>query len=208
MDDSYLPVATITAPKNETFLSKNVNVTCYAQDDNLDEAKLTLDDTFLATWNTTGFHTYTLDTTMLSDGLHELTLEALDKAGNRAKQTIKITVDNTEPKAEILWPKNGSFIKNTVLVKLHAEDANFERMELIIDGFIHIWEAKEHTYAWNTTDYGDGAYEIVLTVFDKAGNKAEKRITATVDNTAPMIGKFHGFQKSLKPTKPSKFLSK
>lgn len=188
VDDSYLPVATITAPKNENFLSKNVNVTCYAQDDNLDEAKLTLDDTFLAAWNTTGFHTYTLDATMLSDGLHELTLEALDKAGNRAKQTIKITVDNTEPKAEILWPKNGSFIKNTVLVKLHAEDANFERMELRIDGSIQIWEAKDHTYAWNTTDYGDGAYEIVLTVFDKAGNKAEKRITATVDNTAPMIG--------------------
>jgi hypothetical protein len=188
VDDSYLPVATITAPKNESFLSKKVNATCYVQDDNLHEAKLTLDDAFLAAWNTTGFHTCTLDTAMLSDGPHELTLEALDKAGNMAKQTIKITVDNTAPKAEILWPKNGSFVREIALVKLHAEDANFERMELRIDGFVHVWEIKDQTYAWNTTDYGDGAYEIVLTAFDKAGNKAEKRITVTVDNNAPMIG--------------------
>lgn len=188
VDDRYLPVATITAPKNGCFLSKSVNATFYVQDDNLYEAKLTLDDAFLAAWNTTGFHTYILDTAKLSDSLHELSLEALDKAGNMAKQTIKITVDNTAPKAEILWPKNGSFIRNTELVKLHAEDANFERMELKIDGYVYVWEIKDQTYAWNTTNYSDGSYDITLTVFDKAGNKAEKRITATVDNTAPMIG--------------------
>ena len=188
VDDHYLPVAAITAPKDGSFLSKSVNVTFYVQDDNLYEAKLTLDDAFLATWNTTGFRTYTLDTAMLSDGLHELTLEALDNAGNMAKQTIKITVDNTAPKAEILWPKNGSLIRNTALIKLHAEDANFERMELKIDGLVYAWEIKDQTYAWNTTNYSDGTYEIALTVLDKAGNKAENRITTTVDNTAPMIG--------------------
>ncbi len=60
-----------------------------------------------------------------------MTLEAVDKARNKTKHKVAITVDNTLPKAEI-WSLNGSFLRGMVIVRLHAEDANFYRMELEI----------------------------------------------------------------------------
>jgi len=84
-------------------------------------------------------------------------------------------------------PPNGSYLRGMVLVRLHAEDANFERMELKIGGETHAWKIGDQTYVWDTSECGDGAYTLTLTAFDKAGNKAEKSITVTVDNTAPLV---------------------
>jgi hypothetical protein len=187
VEDRYLPVAAILTPKNGSFIAKSVNITVYAYDDNFLEARLAIDDSVLASWNQTGTHTCMLDTPMLSDGVHKLLLEASDEARNKAVHTVFITVDNKAPKAEILSPTNGDYVKGTVLVRLHAEDENFERMELKIGEALYAWEIKNQIYVWNTTDYGDGEYEIILTAMDKAGNKAEERITVKVDNTAPTI---------------------
>jgi len=158
------------------------------QDDNLLTAKLTVDETFLAEWNTAGQYVCPLDTATLDDGLHVLTLEAVDKAGNTAKHAITVTVDNTSPTAEIQSPPNGSYLHGTVLIKLHAEDPNFDRMELKIGEEIHVWEIKDQTFVWDTNGYSDGTYNITLTVFDKAGNKAESTITVMVDNAVPIMG--------------------
>lgn len=185
--DQYLPIAAITTPKNGSFLSKSVNITLYAYDDNFHEAKLKIDSKILASWNQTGTSTYVLNTAVLSEGIHKLTLEALDKAGNKAEHTVFVTVDNTAPMAEIEWPIEGSYISGLALVRLRAEDANFERLELKIGEFTSIWKEKDQTYVWNTTDFSDGKHQITLTALDKAGNKAEKRITVTVDNTEPTI---------------------
>jgi hypothetical protein len=188
VEDQYLPVAAILSPKNGSFIAKSVDVTVYVYDDNFLEARLAIDNSVLAYWNQTGTHTYTLDTAILSDGIHKLSLEALDEARNKATHTVFITVDNKAPKAEILSPANGDYVRGIVLVGLHAEDENFERMELKIGEALYAWEIKDQIYVWNTTDYGDGEYEIILTAMDKAGNKAEGKITVKVDNTAPTIG--------------------
>lgn len=187
VEDQYLPVATIVTPKNGSILSKSVNVAVYVYDDNFYEAKLSGDGTLLALWNQTGAYKHTLSTLTLQDGVHKLTLEAVDKAGNKAEHTVLVTVDNTAPTAEIQSPLDGSFVRGLVLVKVCAEDANFERMELRIGDAVYIWEARQQTFAWNTSALGDGEHQIVLTAFDQAGNKAEKRITVKVDNTAPAI---------------------
>ncbi|MGB9853741.1 MAG: Ig-like domain repeat protein, partial [Candidatus Bathyarchaeales archaeon] len=73
-------------------------------------------------------------------------------------------------------------------VRLHAEDANFERMELKIGGYIKVWRDADQTYAWDTVDYGDGVCKIILTVYDKAGNAIKHEISVVVDNTPPLIG--------------------
>ncbi|MEM3788485.1 MAG: Ig-like domain-containing protein [Candidatus Bathyarchaeia archaeon] len=185
--DRFPPIATISTPNNGSHIAGNITVTVHVQDDNLLNAKLMIDETLLAEWNTTGQYTHQLDTTTLDDGLHALALETIDKAGNIAKHKVAVTVDNTLPNAEIWSPLNGSFLHGIVLVRLHAEDTNFDRIELKIGEEIHIWEIKDQTHVWDTSGYVDGAYNITLTVFDKAGNKAENTITVTVDNTAPTV---------------------
>lgn len=185
--DQYLPVAIFLTPKNGSFVSKSVCVSFYVHDDNFREAELMLDGTLLDVWNQTGTHMYTIDTAMLNDGVHELKLRALDGAGNVAENTVSIMVDNTLPTAEILQPLNGSFVSGLVLVEVLSEDANFDCVELRINGVTCTWKTKTQIYVWNTTEYGDGEHKITLTAVDKAGNKAEKQVVVVVDNTAPTI---------------------
>jgi hypothetical protein len=185
--DGFPPIAAILTPTDGSYITGKITVTVQMKDDNLLNAKLTIDGEFLAEWNMTGQYTYSLDTATLDDGLHVLMLEAFDKAGNEATYEITVTVDNTPPKAMIQSPPNGSYLRGMVLVRLHAEDANFDRMELKIGGETHAWKIGDQTYVWNTSECGDGAYILTLTAFDKAGNKAEKSITVTVDNTAPLV---------------------
>ncbi len=187
VEDQYLPVAVFHAPQNGSFASKTVDVKFYVYDDNFCEARLALDGVVLALWNQTGTHAHALDTTLLSDGVHELRLEAVDKAGNKAENTISITVDNTAPIVEILKPVDNSVVSGLVLIDACADDGNLEYTELKIDGLVQAVGAKTLVYAWNTTEFGDGEHEIALMALDKAGNKAEKQITVFVDNTAPAI---------------------
>jgi len=187
VEDQYLPVAVFHTPQNGSFASKTVDVKFYVYDDNFREARLALDGVVLASWNQTGTHAHALDTTLLSDGVHELRLEAVDKAGNKAENTISITVDNTAPIVEILKPADNSVVSGLELVEACVDDGNLEYTELKIDGRVQALGAKMLVYAWNTTEFGDGEHEITLTALDKAGNKAEKQITIFVDNTAPTI---------------------
>ncbi|MEM2337128.1 MAG: Ig-like domain-containing protein [Candidatus Bathyarchaeia archaeon] len=187
VEDRYMPVAVLLTPKNGSFVSKVLNITFYAYDDNFYEANLTLDSILQASWNQTGTYTYALDTATLSSGLHALTLEALDKARNRVENTVYITVDNTAPTIEIRRPLDKSFVNGLVLVEISVYDDNFEHAELKIDGVSYIFETNHYIYAWNTLKVGDGEHKITLTAVDKAGNKAEKQIAVTVDNTAPII---------------------
>ncbi|MEM2780740.1 MAG: Ig-like domain-containing protein [Candidatus Bathyarchaeia archaeon] len=191
VEDKYVPVAVFQSPKNGSFVSKTVDVTFYLYDDNFCTAKLMFDGSVLASWNQIGAYTYELDTTMFSDGVHELKMEAADKAGNRVENIIYITVDNTAPTAEILRPLDESFVSGLVLIEVQAGDANFESIELKIETLgktkINVWNTASRIYAWNTTEFSDGECKIVLAAVDKAGNKAEKQITVTVDNTAPKI---------------------
>jgi len=196
--DRFPPIAAILSPNNGSYVAGNINITVCVQDDNLLTAKLTVDETFLAEWAEAGQFVCPLDTATLDDGAHVLALEAIDKAENTAKQTITVTVDNTSPTAEIQSPPNGSYLHGTVLIKLHAEDTNFDRMELKIGEEVHVGEIKDQTFVWETKGYSDGAYNITLTVFDKAGNKAESTITVIVDNTVPIMGDV-----SWTPTEPT-----
>lgn len=50
-----------------------------------------------------------------SEGTHELTVTAMDAAGNKTTATIKYTVDNTAPVVSIEKPKAGGYYKSADL---------------------------------------------------------------------------------------------
>jgi hypothetical protein len=188
VQDRFLPVATIDAPTRGSYLSGFVNVTVYVYDDNFSGAKLTVNGTVLISWSEAGLHTYLWNTTASSDGVYGLMLDAYDEAGNIGEAECQVIVDNTAPTLEIERPLNGSYVRGTVLVEVSAEDSNFDEMELTVGGSVHVWKAGgSQIYVWETADYADGFYVIVLSARDKAGNEAETSVSVTVDNTAPSL---------------------
>ncbi|MBX5328166.1 MAG: Ig-like domain repeat protein [Candidatus Bathyarchaeota archaeon] len=188
IQDRFLPVARIDAPTCGSYLAGMASVEVYVYDDNFVGADLTVNGTILTSWSEVGYHTYLWNTTTLLDGAYTLKLEAHDQAENIAETECIITVDNTAPTVEITWPLNGSYVRGMVFVEISAEDANFDVMKLKIDESVHVWNMDgSQTYIWETTDYDDGVYTIVLSACDKAGNEAEISVSVSVDNTAPLI---------------------
>lgn len=188
VQDRFLPTARIDAPTCGSCLAGIVSIEVYVYDDNFVEANLTVNGTILTSWSEAGHYTYLLDTTTLPDGTYTLKLEAHDQAENTAETECTIIVDNTPPTVGIAWPLNGSYVRGMVIVEVSAEDANFDEMELEIDESVHVWNTEgSQTYIWETTEYDDGIYTIVLSARDKAGNEAETSVSVTVDNTAPLI---------------------
>jgi len=132
----------------------------------------------------------------LVEGLNNVTVVAYDKVGNSASDQISITVDLTPPTLSIAAPSDKSYLKDTVLINVTGNDANFDRMELYIgDILVATFNVSgTHTYAWNTTEYSDGTYKIALKTYDKAGHLTTAEITwgdgtvtVTVDNTPPGV---------------------
>jgi len=118
------------------------------------------------------------------------TLWAFDYAENIASMSIySYTVDDRYlPIARIDEPAYGSCVSNEVDVIVFANDTNIDRAELSIDGtLVHSWDSSgQYVFNWDSRGWADGAYQLKLMVFDRAGNVAEKQIQATVDNKAPL----------------------
>jgi len=187
--DNTKPYAIINAPSNYGFVHDEVLINVTATDANLDKAQLYVGETLVATWNTGGTHTYTWDTTALTDGTHKITLSAQDKAGNPATTETTVTVDNTVPLGEIREPEDQWFLRGVVNVTTWVYDINVNTVRLEANGsIIDAWNVNGlHISPWNTTQ-GDSVYVIKLIVYDKALNVLEKTVAITVDNTVPSVG--------------------
>lgn len=188
VQDRFLPVATIWCPTSGLYLSGNVTVEVYVYDDNFFKADLMVNGTVLTSWNETGHHTCVWNASTSPDGIYTLTLKAYDQAGNIGETSCQVTIDNTPPIVEIHRPSDGSFVRSTVIVEVNCEDANLDVLTIMIDDFVHVWRAGgSQICIWETTEFADGAYTLVLSAKDKAGNTAETSIQVTVDNTAPLL---------------------
>jgi hypothetical protein len=93
-------------------------------------------------------------------------------------------VDTTVPTASINIP-SGSYLKGMLVINVTGDDADFDRMELYVDGrLVGTWTNNgTQTWYWDSTQYSDGSYSVELKVYDKAGNMATETVMATICNT-------------------------
>ena len=131
MDDRFLPVATLDAPK---YVLNNATITLYVYDDNLYFSKLTVDGKLLDYFNQSGTYQYLRNVTEWPDGAYLLRLDAYDAAGNHGWAECQIIIDKTAPIVRIEWPQNQSYVRGLLSVKAIIEDSNIEKAELTIDG--------------------------------------------------------------------------
>ncbi len=179
--DNTPPTAQILSPSNSTVIHDVVNITVMYSDIFLREAILLIDN---ETVNITGTYNYTLDTTTMTDGLHNITLIVQDKAGHESTTSIVVIVDNTPPTGEITSPANDTYHRGTITITVSYNDLTLEQALLIIDNeTINITGLTSYTL--DTTSLNDGEHIIKLVVTDKAGHAASDEITIIVDNTPP-----------------------
>ena len=185
--DNRPPTAEIKQPLDDAYVKGILDVVVYGDDADFLQMELYISDALVQAWTASGEHTYVWNTSELSDGSYTMKLLVSDKAGNSAETQLDVTVDNTLPVAEIKQPLNEALVKGTIIYVVYGNDTNFDKMMVYIgERLSRTWtESGEYSGIWNSLKSSDGVYQIKLEVFDKAGNRVEKIISATVDNTLP-----------------------
>lgn len=191
--DTTAPVLAITGAKEDSYSTGSKNITAHIKELNYKNVTVKANITRELDGKTTtvGFagvepnkKDYTKSINLSKTGTYTVTLEAVDKAGNKAKsQKLTFTIDNDEPIIEITGVNDVNGYNASVTPKVTYEDSYLEKADISIsraDGK----EAKvsfkdSETAKGGTRTYSnfakiasnDGVYTLTCTVTDKAGNK-------------------------------------
>jgi len=143
---------------------------------------------------------YTVDTTTLSDGPHELSVVAADSCGNTASAAITIEVDNTAPGVTLSNPFDLDWVSGTIDFDASASDGGtgLAAITMMAGGAAPSTDGSQvyttpvgSGFATSMVDTVaalgglDGELELEVTAIDCAGNETTVAITVQVDNTAP-----------------------
>jgi RHS repeat-associated protein len=190
--DDQTPTVAFTGPAAGALLRGSVTVTATARDANgLSLLTLRRDTTIVAVGNTSPLTT-SLDTTLLADGPHGLSVTARDRAGNEASAAVGITTDNTPPVLAITAPAHGSAVATrTPGLAVSYSDATagvaLSTFRATLDGAdISGLFAATSTGATATvpSPLAEGPHALTVTIADRADNVASANATFTV-STSP-----------------------
>jgi flagellar hook assembly protein FlgD/fibronectin type 3 domain-containing protein len=200
--DSKPPVVSFSGPVSGSFASKvhSAHFAGLLADRNLLSGELTVGGTSI--WKQTASAemlpmAVAFDGGALPDGSYPAVLVGTDKAGNAAKTTITVNVDNTLPTAVITSPVANALIGDTISVVGTAADANIESWKLELGSGVGQAVDSLTVIARGTTSVNaaeltkliglppDGPATLRLTVVDLGGNTSVVDVPLQIDATPP-----------------------
>ena len=110
------------------------------------------------------------------------------------------SIDATPPTGSVTAPVGGTVVKGTVTVSSDSADASsgvasaqFQTSPAGADSWTDLGgadTAPPYAVTWNTTSFGDGAYDLRVITTDNLGNSftSAPATAVLVDNTAPVVG--------------------
>jgi hypothetical protein len=107
-----------------------------------------------------------------AEGFYDITITAIDKAGNSATASISFTIDKTAPVINFIQPEAGYYNTEQIVEWEVIE----EHPDMIIA-----------THPSGTVFDVEGTYTVTVEATDQAGNFASKSLTLVLDKTAPII---------------------
>lgn len=183
--DLTAPTIAILSPANNSYVRKIVTINISGYDAHFDYMELYIDANKVATFNTSGVHTYSWNTSSEPYGAYQLTLTGYDIVGNNASTTITVTVDNMPPIVSITSPLNNTFVRGNITITFTAQDPVLKNASLMIGDAFAFNVTGNTSQPFNTARLPDGNYSLTLVAYDWAGNKAETSINISIDNTKP-----------------------
>jgi KaiC/GvpD/RAD55 family RecA-like ATPase len=184
--DNTPPTLTANLPTNFSYVHKIVTLSASFTDANPGNVTI-----FVAGFSPSGSPSISFPwpTTMIADGLVNVTAISWDQAGNFNRTTSFVWVDNTPPSLSMnVLPVVSQFIRGNVTINISCTDAHFKNVTLSSSAFTDItWTSTNPIYKWNTTSLSDGAYVLTVNGWDLAGNNRTISMTIITDNTPPSV---------------------
>ncbi len=192
------PFISITSPSSGDMVSGITGVGADASDDTeVDRVEFWYNFTFIAS-DSTNSYSCNWNTAKASDGSYTLTAIAYDTQNLSASDAILVTIDNTNPEAQITSPESGETVSGTINIEGTARDANFKEYTLAYGQRTNpsSWStittsttlvSSDTLTSWDTTQIDDGIYTLKLTCEDEAANVSEDALIVIINNLAPVI---------------------
>ncbi len=199
--DRSPPAITSITPANGSGVKGTVTISITAEDKGTGVASVearifntSYSETLILSYNGSGvWYNSSWNTSVLSSGLYNITVNVTDFAGLSNVRETTVIVDNIPPMSEILVPLNGENISSvSYIIEGNASDegSGLSRIWISFDNGLNwnITTGKTNwSYIWNISS--DGTYTIISKAEDNAGNNQSSltNITVEVDATPPVI---------------------
>jgi hypothetical protein len=197
-DNWDLNSLTITTPTSGSTAMGNISVVGdFAADNSGEYAELFVDEDFWSFSDDTaaGDVTFSVDTTLLSEGAHQVKLFVYDPEGNKLMDMVTVYVDNILPGTPTIASLvDGQFIDGTFVFKVQCDTTDLASVELTIPTVItnmpigYNSASGYYEYSLDTTALIDGDYSVSAVSWDTAGSSASSgAVNFKIDNTAPTL---------------------
>jgi len=176
--DATPPEVTLISPKADSYANVQqlqVLWTGFDAVSGVEKYRLTLDGTGPVDLTSAAGYTFP----DVPEGRRLLTLEAIDRAGNAAVVSARVTVDVTLPEVSITAPVQGATVSGNVAANWTATDAGsgIARVQLLFDSQPAIVVTGAQTHALGTIAVGPHA--VTVRAWDNAGNMQEATVAFT-----------------------------
>jgi hypothetical protein len=134
-------------------------------------------------------YSWSVNTLLLSNGVHRLQVVALDSGGATASAEVSVTVNNQGLTASFTNPVEGASLSGTVAVSAAASSgAGISSVVLRLDG-VELGSKTASPYSWqiDTSAYADGGHVLNVTATDALGRKAYAQVQVTFVNSGPQV---------------------
>jgi len=182
--DNTLPSAVIDEPASGSFLRLSVLIKVTASDTNFDRMEVQIDSKRVKMWTNGGSEVLEWNTRKDSDGVHNVSLTVVDKAGNSREVSVIVTVDNTPPvigtptwspeepganemitiNVTVSEPTFGSGVQNVTLLFKNKTITEWQSIPMTLKG---------GNWTVSLANQSDTLFTFVIKAFDKAGNMAD-----------------------------------
>lgn len=157
------------------FIAGTITVNAEAKDDSdISQFQLLVDGEVIHEVSGKIF-SFLWNTSMVSNGDHNLVLKAIDEFGNEGGWSDIVTVinDDVSPVLQLSSPDdNVPFIKGIFKIEATAsDDTGVDRIIFSVNGEqVTEAEGNDLSFSWDTREVNDGVHTITVTAVDKTGN--------------------------------------
>ncbi|MHB8873510.1 MAG: Ig-like domain-containing protein [Myxococcaceae bacterium] len=165
--DTVAPVVTIAGVADGALLNLPVTPVISATDANLSTVVSNLDGQPFAS-----------GAQVAADGDFTLSAEATDKAGNRATQVVRFTLDQTPPSVSVYGVADGQVTNQDVAPVVTVSDLHPGSSAVTLNG---------QPFVPGSVLSAEGSYLLAVSASDAAGNTTSESIGFTIDKTPPIV---------------------